>query len=357
MLADIESLIAHYQAHINESLEVFFDMKIAEAAKLSPYTEDVVVNAKTYTLRSGKRLRPIFFIYGYKCFSDNAIDAVIEASISTELMQSFLLIHDDIMDEDELRRGKPTFHVVYKTLCEEHFGRDSSQKFGENIAILAGDLLEAYGKEVLAHSRFNDEYVNRALRKYAEIVKNVGYGQILDVISSKKGIITEDELLVIHRLKTAEYTIDGPLQIGALLAGANEGDLQYLSDYGVPLGLAFQIQDDILGLFGSEEKIGKPVDSDIREGKKTLLVIHALKHCSDEEKEMITRSLGNEDVTMDDIEHIKDIVRETGSLEYSKKLVREKITEAIRAIEKAPVREEAKEFLIRIADFIGKRDY
>ncbi len=357
MAIDINGKIAHYQTQINKHLELFFDNKIEEASRISNYTQEVAANAKEYTLRGGKRLRPIFFIYGYKCFSDDNIEAIIEASISIELMQSYLLIHDDIMDEDELRRGKPTFHIVYKNICEREFKKKGTLKFGENIALIVGDLLEAYGEEVLANSPFKCEYVMKALRKYAEMVKNVGYGQILDVMSEKKGNITEDEILMIHKLKTASYTIEGPLQIGAILAGAKGEDLLIMSDYGIPLGLAFQIQDDILGLFGSEEKIGKPVGSDIREGKKTLLILHALEKCGEKETEIITRALGNEDVTMDEIDIIRDIVRETGSLDYSQKLVKEKTEKAIQAIEGSNFRDEAKQFLVEIADFIGSREY
>jgi geranylgeranyl diphosphate synthase type I len=357
MSADIDRTMAHYLVKINERLGLFFDRKIEESSNISDYTREVVVNAKEYTLRGGKRLRPLFFIYGYKCLAEDNIDAIVEASISIELMQSYLLIHDDIMDEDELRRGKPTFHIVYKNICDNQFETGNSLKFGENIAILAGDLLEAYGEEVLANSPFKGENVKRALRKYEEIVKNVGYGQILDIISEKKGSITEDEILMIHKLKTASYTIEGPLQVGAILAGAGEEDLRILSNYGIPLGLAFQIQDDILGLFGSEEKIGKPVGSDIREGKKTLLIFHALAKCSEKEKGIIISALGNEDVTMAEIDSIRAIVRRTGSLDYSKKLVEEMTDKAVQVIKRSNFRTEAKEFLVKIADFIGSREY
>ena len=358
MVVDVDAVMAQYQAKINERLGLFFDEQIEEASKISDYTRDVVANIKEYTLRGGKRLRPIFLIYGYKCLTeDDNIDAIIEASISIELMQSYLLIHDDIMDEDELRRGKPTFHIAYKNICATLFGEDDTRKFGENIAILAGDLLEAYGIDVLTNSRFKEEYITKALQKYAEIVKNVGYGQILDIMSEKKKDITEAEILLIHKLKTASYTIENPLQIGAILAGAVEADLAVMSNYGLPLGLAFQIQDDILGLFGTEEKIGKPVGSDIQEGKKTLLILHALSNCSEKENGFITSALGNAEVTMAEIDTIRDIVRKTGSLDYSKRLVGEKIEEAIHAIERSNFRAEAKGFLVKIADFVGVRDF
>jgi geranylgeranyl diphosphate synthase type I len=123
------------------------------------------------------------------------------------------------------------------------------------------------------------------------------------------------------------------------------------------LGLAFQIQDDILGLFGSEEKTGKPVGSDIREGKKTLLIFHALKRGNDEEKGVLLKTLGNPHVTMKEIDRIRNIVRRTGSLDYSRTLVDELTAQAVQAIQDAPFRTEARDFLIKIADFIGTREY
>ncbi len=361
---DLNATISYYREEINRHLDSFLANKVDEAARISPYARDVILNAREYTLRGGKRLRPIFFIYGYKCISDvegDAERAIIDASISIELMQSYLLIHDDIMDEDELRRGKPTFHVLYRDICEREFGPGlgsaKSVRYGENMAILTGDLLEAYGEEVLASSSFNAEYVRKALCKYLEIVRNVGYGQIMDITSEMQGSITEDEILMIHQLKTASYTIEGPLQIGAILAGAGDSELQVMREYGIPLGIAFQVQDDILGLFGMEDKIGKPVGSDIREGKKTLLIMHALSRCTEEERRFILRTLGNPHLTMDEIEAVREIVVRTGSLDYSRKLVRENTERAKRAMIQSNFRPEAREFLIKIADFIGDREY
>jgi geranylgeranyl diphosphate synthase type I len=355
--ADILDILDQYQTQINERLAVFLDEKVADASRISTYTREVAVSVKEYTLRGGKRLRPIFCIYGYKCLSDSNIEAILDVSISLELLQSSLLIHDDIMDEDELRRGEKTFHIVCKELCERHFGKTKSTKFGESIAIVTGDLLEAYGEEVLAKSPFHSDYIKNALAAYADIVKDVGYGQILDIAAERRGSFNEDEILTVHELKTASYTIEGPLHIGALLAGADDADLQILSNYGVPLGLAFQIQDDILGLFGAEEKTGKPVGSDIREGKKTLLILHALENCTEVEKALILNALGNEHVTAEEIDTVRAIVRKTGSLDYSKNLVAELTTKAVQAIEASDFRTEAKEFLINIAGFIGNREY
>ncbi len=353
---DINAVIASYRAKINRHLESFLANKVEEAARISPYVRDLVANAKEYTLRGGKRLRPIFFIYGYKCLSAGNEEAIIEAAISIELMQSYLLIHDDIMDEDELRRGKPTFHALYKEICEREFGHAKSDRFGENMAIITGDLLESYGEEVLASADFDAQYVRKALCKYLQVVRNVGYGQILDVLSERRGHITTDDVLRIHKLKTASYTIEGPLQIGAILGGAEEEDLDVMRDYGIPLGIAFQIQDDILGMFGDKNKIGKPVGSDIREGKKTLLILYALEHSNADERRFIQKKLGNR-LTEDEMQMIRDIVIRTGSLDYSIGLVNANIEKAKRAMENSKFRTEAKEFLIKICDFIARREY
>jgi len=353
----VTEMLAQYQKQINGRLERFFDEKIEEALQISSYTQEVILNIKEFTLRGGKRLRPIFCIYGYKCLADTNIEAIIDASISIELMQSYFLIHDDIMDEDTFRRGEPAFHIICKDLCERKFGKNKSLKFGVNIGIIAGDLLEVYAKEVLVKSEFKPENVNRALAAYVEIIKKVGFGQFLDIINERKSSFNEDEILTAHRLKTASYTTEGPLHIGALLAGAKESDLQILSNYASPLGLAFQIQDDILGLFGEEGNTGKPVGSDIREGKKTLLILHALKRCSDDEKEVILNALGNERLTAEETSVIRAIVRETGSLEYSENLVARMTDEAVHAIKDSHFRRDARDFLVDIAYFIKSRQY
>jgi geranylgeranyl diphosphate synthase type I len=133
--------------------------------------------------------------------------------------------------------------------------------------------------------------------------------------------------------------------------------LRVLSDYGIPLGLAFQIQDDILGLFGSEEKTGKPVGSDVREGKKTLLILHALERAAPDQRALIQNALGNEQVTLEEVDALRAVVRETGSLEYSRRRVAELTGKAVQAIKGSTFRSAAKDFLVEVAAFIGKREY
>jgi len=357
MNRDVLEILEEYKTKVNERLEIFFDQKINEALLISGHLKDILVHGKEFTMRGGKRLRPVFFIFGYKCVGGEDVDAIIDASLSMELMQSYLLIHDDIYDEGTLRRGRPTTHIVFKEICDRQYGGTGSIRFGENMAILAGDILESYGEEIIARSQFNDKYVARALRKYTETVQKVNYGQVLDILSEKKDNITEEDILMIQKLKTATYTIEGPLHIGGLLGGATEKDIKIMSEYGIPLGQAFQIQDDILGLFGSEKQLGKSVGSDIKEGKKTLLILKALERCEEDQKDIILNALGNKNISNKEVEAVRKVVQDTGSLDYSKKLAQELTDIAINTIKKSDFTNEGKEFLIKIGEFIANREY
>jgi geranylgeranyl diphosphate synthase type I len=180
------------------------------------------------------------------------------------------------------------------------------------------------------------------------------YGESLDVLSSIKPNFTKKDLELTHYLKTASYTVEGPLHLGAILAGATNQQLQTLSKYAIPLGKAFQLQDDILGLFGDEKKLGKPVASDIKEGKKTLLILKALEKASEHDKTVLKASLNNQNVTKEDIQKVRDIVTATNSLEHSQNTAKKLIKQAKQAITNLP-QSESKQFLIELADYMLER--
>jgi geranylgeranyl diphosphate synthase type I len=169
--------------------------------------------------------------------------------------------------------------------------------------------------------------------------------------------VSEKDVLQVHEFKTSRYTIEGPLHLGAILAGASEKDLDVLSAYGLPLGQAFQLQDDVLGTFGREEKLGKPVDSDLKQGKKTVLVLRALEKASPEQKKKLLACLGNKDLTKEMAEEARNIIKATGSYDYSKTLAEKLCLQAKQAIQKSRFRSEGKDFLLGIADYMLHRDY
>jgi geranylgeranyl diphosphate synthase type I len=259
------------------------------------------------------------------------------------------------MDESDLRRGKATVHKIYeKKHLEGGFG-GRPIKFGESMAIIAGDLADAYAMEILSSSNFPAKLKVKAIHKLNEIIEYTGYGQIIDIYSGVLDEFREEDLLLLHKYKTARYTVEGPIALGMILAGA---DTKGIENYAIPVGIAFQLQDDILGLFGSEEEIGKPVTSDLAEGKKTLLIIKALENADDEERRKIMRALGNPAVTSEQLEEVRDIVRKTGSLDYSRKLAESMVNDAKEYLKRMDVKdEEMRSFLLWIADYLIKRSY
>lgn len=294
--------------------------------------------------------------WGYVGAGGKETAKIIEVSMSIELTHIFLLIHDDIIDRDDFRHGIQTIHKKYEKLAQKFRKGIDAKHFGDSMAIIAGDMAAALGNEIIFNSKFKPEIVLRALDKLQNIVKVTVSGEMLDIMLEARGRATEKEILEVHRNKTAKYTVEGPLHLGAMLAGSDKKYLEALSDYAVPVGIAFQIQDDILGAFGNEKKLGKPVCSDLREGKQTLLVVKALEKGTAQQKNMIKRLLGNKNVTEKEVEEFRQTVRDTGSLDYSQNLAKKLVAKGKKSLENADMKAETKEFLAGIADYIVNRE-
>ncbi|MBW2993114.1 polyprenyl synthetase family protein, partial [Candidatus Woesearchaeota archaeon] len=293
---------------IDRELRLFFEKRITEAAKIDVSAKEMMEFLRDYSLRGGKRIRVAMIYYGYRCFRKNKEKELLKAAICMELIQSSFLIHDDIIDCDDLRRGGLTLHKSYEK-------KYKNKHFGESMAIIAGDLILTLANQTLAYSDFNKKDKLKAISKLNQVIHKVIYGQALDILSGIKKSMNEKDVLNIHYLKTASYTVEGPLHIGALLAGAKQKDLDVLSEYAVRIGKAFQIQDDILGLFADAKKLGKPIGSDIKQGKKTLLILRALENGTKAQKAFIKKHLGNEKIKKKDIEKFRKIIKDTGALE------------------------------------------
>jgi geranylgeranyl diphosphate synthase type I len=339
----LQEYLKKYPKLVELELNKFLNEKRKDA-EFNPKVLEMLEVISEYTLRGGKRLRPVLMIVGYKLYGGREENEIIKASCSIELIQSYLLIHDDIIDESDLRRKRPTVHRIY----EEKYG---DKKFGENLAIIAGDLANVYAEEVFERVNIDERLKFKALIKLASIVESTGYGQLLDVFSSMLGDFSENDLLLLHEYKTAKYTIEGPLILGAILAGGE--DFSMISAYSIPVGIAFQLQDDILGLFGTEETIGKPVTSDLEEGKKTLLILKAME--KDEYREKIRSILGKKGIKMEELESVRKIVRDSGALEYTYSLARELVKKGIEAL--GSIDSEEKLFLKEFAEYVIERKF
>ena len=351
-LADIVPLI-------DAKVQEIIDNEKKESNKISPIIADILKNVPAVCF-GGKRLRGAFIYYSYLMFGGKDIDEILKISAVFELLHSYLLAHDDVMDKSAMRHRKPTLHRIYQNQIrnDKPFFRDS-RHFGESIAVNIGDVLSHLSSQVLADSNFDAENKIRVFSRFNREFADTGYGQIIDIFGGVIDDVDEDYVLKVHYYKTGKYTYETPLHVGAILAGAKDEDLKALTEYAIPGGIAFQLQDDILGMYGDEYRIGKPANSDLKEGKKTLLIIKALENGNRKQIEIINRNLGNPHLRTQDLEDVRKVIIDTGSLDYSKekalKLVK-KAQKALEVNESPKWQDHGREFLDGVADYMITRD-
>ncbi len=348
--------LENYKKIVDKKLAEYFTEKIKEAKKVSPLAVQAVKNIRDMVLAGGKRVRAAFMYWGYKAAGGKEVDKIVEASMSIELTHIFLLIHDDIIDRDDFRHGIKSIHKRYESLARRFYKKVDAEHFGHSMGMIVGDMAAALGNEIIFNSRFSAENILMALDKLQDIVSVTVTGEMMDIVLEARGRASEKEILKVHKDKTARYTVEGPLHLGALLAGADRKVLRDLSNYAVPVGTAFQIQDDILGAFGNEKKLGKPVCSDLREEKQTLLIVKTLERGNKSQRRLINNLLGSKNLTLKDIEDFREVIRETGSLKYSRNLARKLVVKGKKDLHKSAIGKEAREFLAGIADYIVNRE-
>ncbi|MEM1689420.1 MAG: polyprenyl synthetase family protein [Candidatus Hadarchaeales archaeon] len=288
----------------------------------------------------GKRLRPCLLLLSCEAVGGKVEDAL-EAAAAVEILHTFTLIHDDVMDRDELRRGVKTVHVLW----------------GIPMAIIAGDALFAKVFEALSE---NVRRLRLSAEKAVEIFRTISVasfeicrGQAMDVLMVQKDRVSEEEYLKMVSGKTGAL-LDASMKIGAIIGGGKEKEISALSTFGRKIGIAFQIRDDVLGIIGEESKFGKPIGSDIREGKRTLPIIYALRHLPLEKKKMVEEVLGEGKISRKKLEKVINLLEECGAIEYSSKLALELVDEAKKEL--SVIRDSrAKETLLALADFVITR--
>lgn len=353
---DIQKTLADFKKKIDPEIEKYLDKAIKEAREKDHFVAGSLKYVKKMALVGGKRLRPALMYYGYLAVKGKEKDKIIRTAVSIELIHIFLLIHDDIIDKDNKRHGIDTIHFRYKKLGEKLFPKEDSEHFGNSMGIIVGDMVSALGNQIIFNSEFSPELIMKALSKLQSVVSMTVIGEAQDVYIGYRGRASEREILEMYKNKTAKYTIESPLHLGAILGGADDRILENLSRLSIPIGIAFQIQDDILGVFGSEKKIGKSVGSDIQEGKQTILVSKAMENSNYGQKRALNNLLGKSNLTIQDIEKFREIIQKTGSLDYAQNTAQEFISQGKREIKRAKINKEAKDFLLGIADYMMERE-
>ncbi|MFI1801072.1 polyprenyl synthetase family protein [Streptomyces sp. NPDC020379] len=304
----------------------------------------------------GKRLRPLLCVAGWHAAGGHGNPApALQVAASLEMFHAFALIHDDIMDNSATRRGRPTVH---RQLAARHRGGRSTaaaDHLGAGAAILIGDLALAWSDELLHTAGLSSRQFTRVLPLVDTMRTEVMYGQYLDLAAA--GTLTDDvELaLTIVRYKTAKYTVERPLHIGAALAGTTSAVQAALTAYAIPLGEAFQLRDDLLGVFGKPGRTGKPCLDDLRDGKATVLTALTLKHASRAQAGQLRLSLGCPTLTEDQAEVARRIITATGAPDRVEEMITKRYERALAALETAPFGQVATATLHSLAESAVRR--
>jgi geranylgeranyl diphosphate synthase, type I len=322
--------IVEYTRIAEPRLRSYLDRKLAALEAMPVDLRDAAAALRDYLLRGGKRLRGSLLLLGNQA-AGGARDPALDPSLGVELLHAYLLIHDDFMDQDDVRRGGPTLH---RALGGDHLGA--------SLALLCGSLCEAWAYQLLGP----------LAATAARTVEQVIVGQMADLRAPGGRELSAREVLEVQRAKTGTYTFELPLHLGATLANGSSQLLQALSAYARPLGVAFQIADDLLGTFGAPEVTGKPNASDLREGKRTLLVARALEMAPAADAARLRAGLGHKDA---DVEELRAILRRSGAEASARADAERLCEEALRALDSPAVPEEAAQGLREIAVYAVRR--
>ncbi|MBC6461260.1 polyprenyl synthetase family protein [Actinomadura sp. HBU206391] len=328
-----------------------------------------MVSALESLVAGGKRLRPSFCYWGWRGAGGGNDPTIMAAAASLELLQASALIHDDVMDASDTRRGQPSVHRRFQAMHEGAAWPGSAESFGAGAAILLGDLSLAWSSMMYETSGLPEETLRRGRATYDLMRTEVMCGQYLDLLEQARGAGVPghvpaaagaagartpahgavDRALRVVEFKSAKYSVERPVHLGAAMAGADGETIGALSRYGLPLGIAFQLRDDVLGVFGDPAETGKPAGDDLREGKRTVLVALALERATPAQADVVRVRLGDPALDVAGVEELRSIIVDTGGLDACEAMIAKYAADAHIALDSAPVTDEAKVALAELA--------
>ncbi|MFG2086233.1 MULTISPECIES: polyprenyl synthetase family protein [unclassified Spirillospora] len=333
---------------VDEALLAFVDR---QRPALLTISDDLtpMVSALDALLGGGKRLRPAFCYWGWRAAGGEDGPGIVAAAASLELLQASALIHDDVMDSSDTRRGQPSVHRRFEALHRAQAWPGDAEAFGGGAAILLGDLCLAWSGEMFETCGLDGDRRRRGRAVYDLMRTEVMCGQYLDMLEGTRGEATVATALRVVEYKSAKYTIERPLHLGAALAGARPDVTAALTGYGLPLGIAFQLRDDVLGVFGDPAETGKPAGDDLREGKRTVLVALTLERASAAQAAAVRRRLGDPELDRAGVDELRAIIEEAGGLAACEEMIERYLAEAEEALRSAPVDGESHAALSELA--------
>lgn len=339
------ALLDVVRARVDAALAAWLAPKVEAAGRIGAETAAAARAVERLAIRGGKRMRAALVAAAYEGCG-GAGDGAIAGMLAVELLQVYLLVHDDWMDDDDVRRGGPAVHVELRGVL-------GSRKLGDACGVLAGDLASSYAQEALLESDAPAAHVLRAARVFAKIQEDVVSGQIAEMTAGSVASARAPSVEQIYALKTASYTVTGPLALGAALAGADEARVADVARFGRPLGVAFQLRDDLLGVFGDPTATGKPVWNDLRQGKRTALVA-ALEGDANGDA-LLRRVLGRADASDVDLEAVVRAMETSGARGRVEARLRGLCEEARGVLASMPLEGRARAWLEGAVAALGER--
>ena len=374
--------LSRIRLRVSQAIELFLDQ---QRAVLRDISEDMApwFDAVDGLLAGGKRLRPAFCYWGWRAAGGSECPEVYTAAAALELLQASALIHDDVMDASETRRGRPAVHKQFAARHQAAGHAGSADQFGAGAAILIGDALLAWTDQLYHSSGLPADALRRGQPALDAMRTEVAAGQFLDLVNQASGSASVTAAMRVVTYKTAKYTIERPLHVGATLAGQQlavrsspdprpQGSQPLPADpdararaatvtgtcsaYGLPLGIAFQLRDDVLGIFGDPVRTGKPVTGDIREGKQTVLVALARERASAAQSLLLDRHLGDRTISDAAAAEVRTVIIDTGALAECEAMIAASAKEAVAALDGAAIPDEARAALTALAVMATDRE-
>lgn len=355
-------------------LDSYLTERRGELDEVSPDL-DVIDAAARSLLSGGKRFRALFCYWGWQAVaaqgddfdpaadSSPALDGVVAVAAALELFHAAALVHDDIMDNSDVRRGQPSLHRRFESLHRERGWTGSATGYGTSAALLLGDLLLGWSDGLFETglTTVDRDAAAAARDEFGRMRTDVMLGQYLDMLEehSWRGRPEADLLPRAHRVivyKSAKYSVESPLALGASLAGGSLAQISGLRAFGLPLGVAFQLRDDLLGVFGDPEVTGKPAGDDLREGKRTVLINLARQKLPASASRLVDELLGDPALDDEQIGMLQAAIRESGAVDQVERIIAHNVETATAALNEAPIARSARDELTSLADTVTRRE-
>ena len=340
---------------VDAALADYLDRSLPRLVALHPSLAPLADELRAFVVEGGKRIRPSLLLLGYRAAGGSELDAVMGPALALELLHTCALLHDDIIDAAPTRRGRETAHLRFAREHRAHDWAGDADAFGAAVAILLGDLAFVQADELFLEATVAPERLLDGLRRFTVLREEVMAGQYIDLYAATARETSREMALAVATYKSGRYSVARPLEIGAALGGGDDRLIAGLAEVGGPLGRAFQVRDDLLGVFGDEGETGKSVAGDLVEGKRTLLVAETASRLSGADRERFEALLGAADLDEDGAATLRGMMRDSGGYDATVAYVDDAVATSLAALERLELEPGVAAALAGMATFIRDR--